>query len=158
MDKSNHDVTLMFYFGFRFGGAAAVVDRNIRHDCSGREPSLSQTIMKRSENSCDFCRSHRRLTLNDLMEVSLVLIGVLTIVNGAELQDAQAAGGASRKRSRSALRDAGSSRVRSNSGLLRVGRRGSRSEREKSSSRDGSEGEELLRRLGSRHFECCFGG
>lgn len=86
------------------------------------------------------------------MEVRLVLIGVLTVVNRPELQDAIAAGVASRKRSGSALRDSGISGVRSDSGLLRVGRRSSGSEGEESSSRSGSEGEKLLR-LGSRHFE-----
>lgn len=91
------------------------------------------------------------------MEVRLVLIGVLTVVDGAELEDAVAAGGLSSNGSRAALRDGGSSGVRSNSGLLRVGRRSGGSQREVSRSVDGSEREEVLG-LRSRHFEGCLGG
>lgn len=86
------------------------------------------------------------------MEVGLVVIGMLAVVDGAELEDSVSARGSSRSGSRSALRDASSSGVRPDSGLLRVRGRGSGSQRKEPRSRDGSEGKELLR---GRHFEMC---
>lgn len=90
------------------------------------------------------------LVEDDLMEVALVLIGVLAIVDGSELEDSVAAGGSSRSGSRSALRDASSSGVRANGRLLRVRGRSSGSQRKEPRGRDGSQRKELLR---GRHFE-----
>lgn len=89
------------------------------------------------------------------MEVGLVVILVLAVVDGTELEDAEAAGGSSRDGSLAgALRDGSSSGVsaRGADRLLGVRRRGRGREREESRVRDRGEREELLG-SGRRHVE-----
>lgn len=92
------------------------------------------------------------LVKEDVVEVGLVVIGVLAVVDGTELENTESAGGLSRNGGLAgSLRD-GSTSVSASGGLLGVRRRGLGSEREEPGRRRGSEGEELLGG-GSRHFD-----
>lgn len=89
------------------------------------------------------------------MEVLLVVIRVLTPVDGAELQNAEAVAAGARPSSRNILDGRGdvlSAAVSSASLSLGVGGRGGRGQREEVRLGSGSEGEELLSRK-ARHFD-----
>lgn len=95
------------------------------------------------------------LVKDDLVEVGLVVVLVLAIVDGAELQDAVPPGGSSGDRSLGA-RGGGSTGVSASTGhgLLGVGRRGRGGEGEEPRVRNRGEGEESLRVVGRRHCGC----
>lgn len=91
---------------------------------------------------------------DDIVEVGLVVIGVLAVVDGAELEDAVAVGAAGARGSagRSSRGSGPGVRARAGDGLLGVRGRGGRGQREEVGPGSRGEGEELLGRKAG-HFE-----